>query len=441
MDLVERFRRHLATLPIPGGPALVAVSGGSDSVALLDLLLRTIESHRLDLFVVHYDHGIHPESALVGERVRELAETRGVPFHGGRGELGPGASETAARHARYAFLEDVRERLGGGSIFLAHHADDQAETILMRVLAGSGSAGLAGMDGVSGRLVRPLLPFTRSELAEYARARSLPVWEDPSNTDVRHLRAWIRTRVLPMLRERVPDVESGLLSVAGQSRRNRMAWDAVLDLVPDLDVNWETDGISVAADRFRGYDSALAEALILAIARRSGCPLGPVHAARLLGWLGGAASGSRLQLSKGWKAEVSFGRLRLARASSPDAERPALNIGGRSGEGFWGPWRVKWSRGGAPERQERVALTAWFSADSLTVRSWEAGEKVRPLAGIGHRLVVKCFQDARVPRSRRESWPVVAGGDEVVWIPGVCRSDALVPPTGSEALRVDAELA
>ena len=440
MDLVERFRQQLDTLPIPGGPALVAVSGGPDSVALLDLLLRTAESHRLDLVVVHYDHAIHPESALVAVRVGELADTLGVPFHGGRGDLGPGTSETAARYARYAFLEEMRERLGGGSIFLAHHADDQAETILMRVLAGSGSAGLAGMDGVSGRLVRPLLPFTRSELTQYVRARSLPVWEDPSNSDVRHLRAWIRTRVLPMLRERVPGVESSLLAVAGQSRHNRMAWDAMLDLVPGLDVKWETDGISVAAGRFRGYDSALAEALTLAVARRSGCPLGPVHAARLLGWLGGAASGSQLQLSKGWKAELAFGRLRLVRAPSPDAARPTLGIEGRSGEGSWGPWLVRWSRGGAPERQERVALTAWFSADSLTVRGWEPGEKVRPLAGIGHRLIVKCFQDAQVPRSRRESWPVVAVGDEVVWIPGVCRSDALVPPSGSEALRVDAEL-
>jgi len=441
MDLVERFRRHLATLPIPAGPALVAVSGGSDSVALLDLLLCTAESHRRDLVVVHYDHGIQAESALVAARVRELADTRGIPFEGGRGDLGPGASETAARYARYAFLEAVRERSGGGSIFLAHHADDQAETILMRVLAGSGSAGLAGMDGVSGRLVRPLLPFSRSELAQYVRARSMLVWEDPSNSDVRHLRAWLRTSVLPMLRDRVPDVETRLLTVAGQSRRNRMAWDSVLDVVPDLDVKRETDGISVAADRFRGYDSTLAEALILAVARRFGCPLGPVRAARLLGWLGGAASGSQLQLSKGWRAELSFGRLRLGRIPSPDAPRPMLSIGGRSGEGSWGPWRVKWSRGGAPGRQERVALTAWFSADSLTVRGWEPGEKVRPLAGIGRRLIVKCFQDARVPRSRRERWPVVAGGDEVVWIPGVCRSDALVPPTGSEALRVDAELA
>jgi tRNA(Ile)-lysidine synthase len=441
MDLIERFRRHLATLSIPGGQALIAVSGGPDSVALLDLLLRTAESHGRDLVVVHYDHGIHPESPMVAAHVRTLADARGIPFESGRGDLGPGASETAARDARYAFLEGARERLGAGSIFLAHHADDQAETVLMRALAGSGPAGLAGMDAVSGRLVRPLLPFTRSELAQYVQARALPVWHDPANSNVRHLRVWLRSRVLPMLREQVPDVESRLLDVARHSRRNREAWDAVLDLVPDLDVTPEAEGISVAADGVRRYDSSLAEALMFALARRAGCRLGPVRAARLLGWLEGAKSGSELQLSKGWRAELSFGRLRFVQGRSPAAPRGPFSIAGRSGEGVWGPWRIMWSRGGAPQRQERVALTAWFSTDSLTVRGWEAGEKLRPLAGIGRRLIVKCFQDARVPRSRREGWPVVAGGDEVVWIPGVCRSDALVPPSGSEALRVDAELA
>jgi tRNA(Ile)-lysidine synthase len=85
-------------------------------------------------------------------------------------------------------------------------------------------------------------------------------------------------------------------------------------------------------------------------------------------------------------------------------------------------------------------LTAWFTLDALTVRGWLAGDKLRPLAGAGHRLVVRCFQDARVPKSRREGWPILAGANEVVWVPGVCRSDALVPPGGSEALRVDADL-
>jgi tRNA(Ile)-lysidine synthase len=441
MDVLESFRQHLVTLPLPTGRALVAVSGGPDSVALLDLLSRTTDLHGLDLIVAHFDHGIHPESAVIAERVSDLARGLGLTCECGRGALGAEASETVAREARYAFLESARLRTNAVAIFLGHHADDQAETVLMRVLAGSGLAGLAGMDAVSGTLVRPLLRFTRADLAQYVHERALPFRLDPANADTRHQRVWIRSQVFPVLRERIPAVTSVLHRVARHARHDRLAWDAVVDLVPGLDVGREIDGISVAGDHLRGYDSSLSELLILAVARRVGCPLGPVRAGRVLAMLRRGMSGSQLPLSKGWKAEVSFGRLRLVRSrksTAPDAE---WMIRGDRGEGTWGQWRLTWSRSRAPECQERVGLTAWFRPESLTVRGWEAGEKVRPLAGAGRRLVVRCFQDARVPRSRRQSWPVVAGAEEVVWIPGVCRSDALLPPRGTEALRVDAELA
>ncbi|MGH7497670.1 MAG: tRNA lysidine(34) synthetase TilS [Gemmatimonadales bacterium] len=439
MDLLDQFRRHLATLPLPKGPALVAVSGGPDSVALLDLLVRSADAHRLALMVAHFDHGIHPESAAVAVRVRELAAAMGLPFEGARGELGPDAGETAAREARYAFLHSLRVRLAAGSIFLAHHADDQAETVLMRVLAGSGSAGLAGIAPVSGPLVRPLLPFRRAALARYVQIRNLPIWLDPANDDPRHQRAWLRSELLPLVRKRLPDVDSALVRGAAHARRNRVAWDKMLDVLPGLDPALEPGGISVAGGILRGYDSTLVESLLLAAGRRAGCPLGPVRAARVMALLESGVSGSEVPLSGGWKAELSFGRLRLVRGA-PGVPPPGnWNIDGERGEGSWGAWRVAWRLDAVPARQERVGLTAWFTPDLLTVRGWSAGDKVRPLAGTGRRLVVRCFQEARVPRGRRASWPVVAGTEEVVWIPGVCRSDALIPAGGTEALRVDVD--
>jgi tRNA(Ile)-lysidine synthase len=86
-------------------------------------------------------------------------------------------------------------------------------------------------------------------------------------------------------------------------------------------------------------------------------------------------------------------------------------------------------------------MSAWFTFEGLTVRGWLPGEKLKPLGGSGRRLIVRCFQERRVPRSRRASWPVLAQNKEIIWIPGVCRSDALLPAEGTEALRVDAEYA
>ena len=150
MSFLELFRRQIATLGLAPGPALVAVSGGPDSVALLDLLVQSHDAHGLDLIVAHLDHGIHPESARVAEQVRALAESYQLPIHVGQLALGPEAGETEARAERYAWLETLRSRLGAGVIFTAHHADDQVETVLMRVLGGSGPAGLAGMAAVHG---------------------------------------------------------------------------------------------------------------------------------------------------------------------------------------------------------------------------------------------------------------------------------------------------
>jgi tRNA(Ile)-lysidine synthase len=440
MGLIQAFRRQIVSLGLPPGPALVAVSGGPDSVALLDLLIRTQDSHRLDLIVAHVDHGIHPDSGRVAEQVQALASSYRLPVHVGRLTLGPEAGETRARTERYAWLEELRTRLGAGVILTAHHADDQVETVLMRVLCGSGPAGLAGMATVRGEVVRPLLSFPRAELLRHLEETGLQFWVDPANTDPRHLRSWLRDQLLPMLRRRLPDVDTKIQRTSRQASRDRAAWDSVLDALPELDFLAEGDGISVAALSLGGYDSPLAQAVILAAARRAGCQLGPSRVGRVLALVKSGTSGARVPLGGEWTAELSFGRLRIARDVQGSGQR-ALILEGQSGQGSWGRWNFRWSRATVPEQQDRAATSAWFTLESLTVRAWSPGEKLKPLGGTGRRLVVRCFQEVRVPRSRRVSWPVLAQNQEIIWIPGVCRSDALLPAPGTEALRVDAEYA
>jgi tRNA(Ile)-lysidine synthetase-like protein len=440
MSLLHEFRRHLATLDLAPAPAVVAVSGGPDSVALLDLLVHTRADHGFELLVAHADHGIHPASVRVAEEVRRLALSYGLQFEAGELKLGSSAGETLARTARYAWLNALRRRRGADLLMTAHHADDQIETVLMRILAGSGPAGLAGMASVSGPLVRPLLPFRRAQLVEYVRERGLPVWLDPANADARHLRSWIRTNLLPSLRRRVPRVDLNLERAAAQAARDRAAWDAALDVVPGLDVRRESEGISVAAAGFGDYDSALTHTLLLALARRAGCTLGPTRAARIARLLAAAESGTRVPLGGRWFAELAFGRLCLRQLADEPLLAPQA-LEGSHGTTVWGRWRFHWEPAAAPERQDRTAMSAWFLPVPLTVRAWVPGEKLRPLGGRGRRLLVRCFQEERVPRSSRESWPVLAASDQIMWIPGVCRSDAALPAGGGEAMRVDAEYA
>ncbi len=440
MRLLDSFRAHLATLPLPAGSGLVAVSGGPDSVVLLDLLVQTQDLHRLNLVVAHADHGIHPESSKVAEQVRALSAWYNLPFETEHLKLGVSAGETLARARRYAWLEATRDRLGAAIILTAHHADDQVETVLMRVLSGSGPAGLAGMAPVRGKVIRPLLPFSRADLIGHVQERGLETWIDPANSDPRHLRSWIRTQLLPQLRGRLPEIDANLQRVSRQAATDRAAWDVLLELLPGLDLRAEHEGISVAASSLGDYDSALTQAVILALARRVGCRLGPSRVGRVLALLQSGESGTRVPLGANWMAALEFGRLRLLPLEAEPIAEP-WSLADQRGQGTWGRWIFRWEPATAPGHQDRVGLSAWFTPDPLTVRRWTPGEKVNPLGAPGRRLIVRCFQEVRVPRSRRGSWPVLAQSNDVLWIPGVCRSGVRLPAEGTEALRVDAEYA
>jgi tRNA(Ile)-lysidine synthase len=392
----------------------------------------------MELWVAHANHGIHPESEKAAEQVRELALSYGLPFESCRLELGAEAGETLARARRYAWLENLRVQVGAELIFTGHHADDQVETVLMRVLEGSGPAGLAGMAAVQGRVVRPLLPFRRVDLLRHLRQSGRPVWLDPANQDTRHLRSWIRTELLPMLYRRLPEADLKLRQLSEQAGRDRAAWDTALQVLPGLDLRLEPEAISVAASGLQGYDSPLRQAIVQALARKLGCTLGPLRLRRVLELLGSGRSGSRAPLGSRWNAEVAFDRFRIYVSPEPPLEAPwAMTV--PCGEGAWGRWRFRWEVASAPPQHQRSGRTAWFTLDPLTVRAWHPGEKLKPLGGQGRRLVVRCFQDGRVPRSRRGSWPVLTQHDDLIWIPGLCRSAVRVPAPGTEALRVDAD--
>ncbi len=437
MTLQDRFDRHLADLGLPAGGAVVAVSGGADSLALLDLLCRSPAAGALALVVGHVDHGIHPMSAEVAARVRDAAARYGLRFQERALGLGPDATETLARERRYAALEDIVRAAGARLLFTGHHQDDQVETVLMRVLMGSGPAGLAGMASRRGRIVRPLLPFTSAELRAHAAAAGLVPWEDPANRDPRHLRSWLRTALLPALREQVPDIDQRLLRLSQLAAADRAAWDALIEVLPGLDFRSESDGVSVAAAPLPGYDSVVLRALLAALGRRVGLGIGPSSAARIGRMLARGRSGAVAELGADGAAELSFDRLRLFRGAL--APWSGVTVGEPpAGSVEIGQWVVEWRAEPAPAAVERAEPSAWLTPGAYQVRPLRPGDRIRPLGGQGRRLVVRCLQEARVPRSRRATWPVLEADGQVLWVPGVCRAAERVPPPGTPALRVDA---
>ena len=439
-SLPARVRAHIRRHRLfrEPGEALVAVSGGPDSVALLDLLHGARDELRLTLVVAHVDHGISSDSRTVGQSVSLLATKLGLPFETIELHLGPNASETEARRARYAWLREVQKRRGAKYIVTAHHEDDQVETIVLRALRGSAPSGLAGISAKSrGGLVRPLLPFSRRELADYAAASRLPVYDDPANRDPRHLRSWVRTALLPLLQERLgPRLRRDVLAKGRHAARDTRAWDRMLDLVPDLALDVQPNSFAVARAVLCGYDNALSVALLRAAARRVGLVLGPTRARRLVE-LARRPSGRRVSLGGGWSAEVVFDRLRVSQAVGVDCALERISPSGERGSALFGEFEITWSTGAAPERVERATWTTWVDSAAWVIRAPAQGDTLVPLGGVGHRPLRRLLMEARVPRSARKRYPVVSRGETILWVPGICRSAEGVPAPGTRAVRLD----
>lgn len=443
----KRLLRHAtenALFPEPG-MALLAVSGGADSVALLFLMKEIAPELGLELAVAHVDHGIARDSADVAENVQALSDELGLVFHSRRLELGSHASETRARDARYAALREMQREAGARYLVTAHQQDDQIETVLYRALRGTGMAGLAGIPatGPDG-LVRPLLPFTRRDLSHWHGERRtvhgvpFAVHRDPANLDARHDRSWLRQHVIPLLVERFgDDFGRHMEALARHASDERAAWSALLSSLPELEFRAQPGVIEVARGPLLGYDKMLSEAILRALARELGMALGADRARRVRELLA-SESGRQVPLGGGYVAEIAFDRLRLLAPADPGAPETTLLGDGAAGRVEWGNWHFKWRReaAGIPKR---AALTTWVTPGTATIRPLGGGERVIPLGGVGHRKVRRLLMEARIPASERDAYPLCARDGNVIWIPGICRTDLDVPRQGETALRIEAE--
>jgi tRNA(Ile)-lysidine synthase len=181
------------------GKYIIAVSGGVDSVVLLDLLSSVHRpSSNVQLIVAHFDHGIRSQSSEDAQFVKSLAEEYALPFELGSGDLGPDASEAEARDKRYAFLNSVKDKHQAKAIITAHHQDDVIETSIINLLRGTGRLGLTSLKSRN-HIIRPLLDVPKTELLKYASEHNLKWHEDSTNLDTKYLRNKVRLEVVPKM--------------------------------------------------------------------------------------------------------------------------------------------------------------------------------------------------------------------------------------------------
>jgi tRNA(Ile)-lysidine synthase len=378
-----------------GEPLLVLLSGGADSVCMLDVAVEL----RAGVAALHVNHGLRDGADADEAFCRSLCERVGVPFTVERPAASPaGNVQSWARDIRYA----AAERLAEADYATGHTLSDQAETVVYRLAVSRGRRALLGMEARRGRLVRPLLEVTREETREWCRGRGLEWREDPTNADTNYARARVRHEVLPHLRELNPAAEENVAETARMLRDEQAILDAAVDAA------LERLGPAPALAALRGEPPALAR---LTLTRLAGVAVGRARTAELLAL--DARGTYELDIGGGVRAVVEYGHVRFSAA--PDAPRwepVELAVPGRA---RFGDWEVEAARGEAGE----TVLSADQLGRAATVRSWADGDRMRPAGLGGTKSLQDLFTDRKVPRALRRRLPVVEAGGEIVWVAGV----------------------
>jgi tRNA(Ile)-lysidine synthase len=408
--VAEAVRAEIAR----GAPLVVAVSGGRDSMVLLEAIARVAPTRVAT--IATFDHGTGPAAAEAASLVRERARALGLPARSGVSAT-PARTEAAWRAQRLEFLQSVARDLDA-RIVTAHTLDDHLETVLMRALRRSGARGLAGLLAPSA-IGRPLVGLSRRTIAECARLWAVPFVEDPTNVSRRHLRNRVRMDILPALARAHPALPRELLDLSRRAADLRARLDRWIDARMPID---RQDGALVVSRGDLAGLTPLALAFLWpALAARQGVTLDRRGTERLVSFTIQGAPGTRIQLSGG--AEVVRHRDRLlvrrVRFHAQAADVTPLVHGTT-----WHDWRFVRTT----ESSDR--WSAELSADdTLGVRAWRPGDRMIPEGSTEPRRLKGLFRDAGVDAARRRGWPVVVAGEEVVWVPGVRR--ALAAPARS----------
>jgi tRNA(Ile)-lysidine synthase len=426
--VASTMRRH--AMLAGGERVVIGVSGGADSVALL-LALRTLgPSFDLALHVLHVDHGLRAESARDGEFVRDLAACLGVPCEVARVTVARGGSlEAQARAARYAALEARADAIGAARIAVGHTRDDQAETVLMRVLEGAGPRGLAGIPPTRGRVIRPLLEVGRGDVLAALGAAGLPWIEDPSNLDLKFLRNRVRHELLPLLTSAYRgDVVDALNLTAVRMRSHISALDRCADAELARLASWGEGEVTFSRAALLGLPRELAADVLRLAAARLGsrAPL-RAWAYRGLGRALADPAPRRPFRLGGVTVEVSGERMRLAARRRAALATHALAVPGRTFLPEIGQVLEARELPATEYTLPRDARHAVFDADRLpgplVARGRRRGDRLVAFGG-GARRLKSLLIAAKVPRWERDRVPVVEAGTEVLWVAGVRRAAA-----------------
>lgn len=438
---VLAFARDLGMLP-PGATVLCALSGGADSMALLTCLGELAGDQGFTVFAAHYNHQLRGEESQRDEAfVTGWCETHAVPLTVGRGDVaaeaagqGRGIEETA-RAMRYAFLEETAKKVGADRIATAHTADDNAETLLLHLVRGTGLDGLAGIPPVRGPFVRPLLETTRQEIEAYLALRSVPWIQDSSNADPAYARNRIRRDVMPVLRALNPAFSRTLAANLRHIRADRAYLEELAEPVSSK-AQWKDGSLVLEAAALSSLPRPVAvRAVKQVLARLGRHQISAVHLDQILDLDGPS---HRLDLPQGLTVRRAYDKLVF---SLGQAEDPPLSPVEIPGEGTYrlGDWRIELRPCLCPEHPDQGPYQWYLRREALTfpleARTRQTGDTLR-LPGRRQKPLKKWYIDEKIPRLTRDTLPVLADAQGLVAAAGLGPDGRCIAAPGTPALSV-----
>lgn len=417
----------------PGDTVVVAVSGGADSVALLDVLAG-FGSLGLRLIVVHLNHCLRGAESDADEAfVRELAGKYGVTFVtqavdvqelSRREKL---SLEEAGRVARYRFFSEIAASCKARAVVLAHHADDQAETVLMRLLRGAGGSGLCAMAAKSGLYVRPLLSVTRSEIEAYLHERGLLFRTDSSNADVNFLRNRVRHELIPFLKSYNPAITDRLVTTAAALSEDEEILDKVtteaFNRFGVVGADRVTFAVAGIAAELRGMRLRLYRRAVLQV-KGDLAQISARHLYDIDSLLLSASPNSRLVLPEGFTVKRCYGELTFQKHGDASPIPYEFFIEGPGSYPIPGGGLLTVEVAAAPESWEEVPSgIAYFDGAGVPfpwlVRTFSDGDVFSPLGMARSKKVKKLFIDRKIPLPFRRRIPLLFSGETLFWVGGV----------------------
>lgn len=383
----------------PGDQIVCAVSGGADSVALLFGLYLLKEKLNFSLSAAHFNHHLRGEESNRDEAfVKDFCARYDIPLHLGGCQVQPGPKglEAAARDARYGFLRSLP-----GKIATAHTADDNAETILLHLVRGTGLKGLCGITPVGEGLIRPLLTVTRTEVEAFLEEYHLPHVSDSSNDTDQFLRNRLRHHVMPLLRSENPRLTENMTAMALQLRAEE-----------ELLENLTQTEYTLQVSELRQMDAALRGRILERFLKESGVREPErSHIALAEGLVFSDKPSARAHFPSGITLERCYDTLRAA-ARAAAAEMLFLAA---DGEYSWGNWRIRVQSGAEMINTTHTFTLAVQGQPCLRLR--QSGDEMR-LSG-GTKSLKKLFIDRKIPASQRSGIPVLADEKGVLGVPGI----------------------